>query len=155
MADIRIHPGMTAADVEKIHIMNTLKHFGGNKTQAARCLDISVRTLDNKLKQYGETERDRQASVTHAKRTAAVFLDRCRNGKFANSQAVEDQQTAREELDTMGAEQRRRQESFMERSRQVSGEDVHYTDRTAHGTIPAPELPSEAPGELLPERARA
>ncbi len=44
----------TVADVEKELILNTLDHCFGNRTHAAKILGISIRTLRNKLKQYGE-----------------------------------------------------------------------------------------------------
>ncbi len=56
----QLSPGvnsMTAGsvkDVEKQLIMKTLNETGGNKSRAARTLGISVRTLRNKLKQYGQ-----------------------------------------------------------------------------------------------------
>lgn len=43
----------TIAEVEKQAILVTLEHTGRNRTQAARILDISVKTLRNKLKLYG------------------------------------------------------------------------------------------------------
>jgi DNA-binding NtrC family response regulator len=43
---------ITVGEGERILIMHTLKKHGNNKTQAARVLDISVRTLRNKLKEY-------------------------------------------------------------------------------------------------------
>ena len=43
----------TIADVEREAILSTLESTGQNRTQAARILDISVKTLRNKLKQYG------------------------------------------------------------------------------------------------------
>lgn len=45
--------GTTVADMEKQLILNTLDHCLGNQTQAAKILGISIRTLRNKLKQYG------------------------------------------------------------------------------------------------------
>lgn len=49
--------GRTVADVEKELILNTLNHCLGNRTHAANILGISIRTLRNKLKEYGgETE---------------------------------------------------------------------------------------------------
>jgi len=44
--------GKTVADVEKNLILNTLDHCLGNRTQAAKILGISIRTLRNKLNQY-------------------------------------------------------------------------------------------------------
>lgn len=46
--------GRTVADVERDLILNTLNHCLGNRTHAANILGISIRTLRNKLKQYGE-----------------------------------------------------------------------------------------------------
>jgi transcriptional regulator with PAS, ATPase and Fis domain len=43
----------TIADVEREAILATLEGTGQNRTQAAKILDISVKTLRNKLKQYG------------------------------------------------------------------------------------------------------
>jgi len=40
-------------DMEKEHIIKTLKMFNGNKSKAARVLEISRSTLREKLKQYG------------------------------------------------------------------------------------------------------
>ncbi len=46
--------GKTVADVERDLIINTLEHCLGNRTHAANILGISIRTLRNKLKLYGE-----------------------------------------------------------------------------------------------------
>ncbi len=46
--------GRTVADVERDLILQTLRHYGGNRTQAADILGISVRTLRNKIRQYLE-----------------------------------------------------------------------------------------------------
>lgn len=48
--------GRTVADVERELILNTLDHCLGNRTHAANILGISIRTLRNKLKEYGEQE---------------------------------------------------------------------------------------------------
>jgi len=45
--------GLTMADVEKLHIMNTLRLFGGNREKTAKALGIGARTLYRKLKDYG------------------------------------------------------------------------------------------------------
>lgn len=44
---------LTLQEVEKKHIIKTLKQFNGNKSKAARALQISRSTLREKLKQYG------------------------------------------------------------------------------------------------------
>lgn len=41
------------SQVEQEHILSTLKNSAGNRSEAARRLGISVRTLRNKLKDYG------------------------------------------------------------------------------------------------------
>ena len=46
--------GRTVADVERELIIDTLGHCLGNRTHAATILGISIRTLRNKLKQYGD-----------------------------------------------------------------------------------------------------
>lgn len=50
--------GRSVADVEKELILNTLDHCIGNRTQAAKILGISIRTLRNKLNQYKEEGLD-------------------------------------------------------------------------------------------------
>jgi DNA-binding NtrC family response regulator len=46
--------GITAAEAEKRLILKTLELSGHNKAEAARRLDIDVKTLRNKLKAWGE-----------------------------------------------------------------------------------------------------
>jgi DNA-binding NtrC family response regulator len=46
--------GKTVADVERDMIIETLSHCLGNRTHAANILGISIRTLRNKLKDYGD-----------------------------------------------------------------------------------------------------
>jgi DNA-binding NtrC family response regulator len=46
--------GKTLADVERDMILNTVDHCLGNRTQAAKILGISIRTLRNKLNQYSD-----------------------------------------------------------------------------------------------------
>jgi two-component system, response regulator FlrC len=46
--------GRTVAEVECHLILDTLRHTLGNRTLAARILGISLRTLRNKLRQYGD-----------------------------------------------------------------------------------------------------
>ncbi|MFW5679741.1 MAG: sigma 54-interacting transcriptional regulator [Pseudomonadota bacterium] len=45
--------GRTVADVERDLILDTLDHTGGNRTHAAAVLGISIRTLRNRLSEYG------------------------------------------------------------------------------------------------------
>ena len=46
--------GRTVADVERDLIIDTLSHCLGNRTHASTILGISIRTLRNKLRHYGE-----------------------------------------------------------------------------------------------------
>ena len=46
--------GRTVDSVEQELILDTLNYCLGNRTHAANILGISIRTLRNKLKQYGE-----------------------------------------------------------------------------------------------------
>ena len=50
--------GITAAEAEKRLILKTLELSGNNKAEAARRLDIDVKTLRNKLKAWGESGGD-------------------------------------------------------------------------------------------------
>lgn len=49
----QLHPGMSIKQVEKTLIEKTLEHFDGNKTQTAEALGISLKTLYNRLSEYG------------------------------------------------------------------------------------------------------
>lgn len=49
--------GMTIQEAERRLILKTLEHTGENRTQAARILGISIRTLRNKLNEYKSTSR--------------------------------------------------------------------------------------------------
>jgi DNA-binding NtrC family response regulator len=44
---------LSLGELEKQHILHTLERCGNNRTHAARSLDISIRTLRNKLNEYG------------------------------------------------------------------------------------------------------
>ena len=50
---LRLTPGLSVAEAEKRLILETLKSTGNNKTKAAEMLGISIRTLRNKLHEYG------------------------------------------------------------------------------------------------------
>ena len=51
--ELMIRSGMTVHEMEKNLILETLKATGDNRTQAAKLLGISIRTLRNKLHEYG------------------------------------------------------------------------------------------------------
>ena len=46
----------TLDEHERVLILDTLEHTGGNRTHAAEILGISLRTMQRKLKQYGANE---------------------------------------------------------------------------------------------------
>jgi DNA-binding NtrC family response regulator len=50
---ITVPIGATVGDAEQALILKTLEHTGNNKTRAAEILGISLKTLHNKLKEYG------------------------------------------------------------------------------------------------------
>ncbi len=45
--------GLSMADMEKLHIMNTLRMYDGNREKTAKALKIGARTLYRKLNEYG------------------------------------------------------------------------------------------------------
>jgi DNA-binding NtrC family response regulator len=55
--------GMTIAEMEKSLILRTLEKTNQNRTQAAKILGISIRTLRNKLNEYKEDGGSREESV--------------------------------------------------------------------------------------------
>lgn len=50
-------PTLTLHELEKRYIIKALNYFEGNKTQAANALGITIKTLYNKLHEYGEFEK--------------------------------------------------------------------------------------------------
>jgi len=74
-------PGTTIASAEREVIQQAYKFYRGNKTATANALDISVRTLDNKLEQYANDERiaANRAAERAANRTG--LLSEQRGGK--------------------------------------------------------------------------
>lgn len=56
----QIRPGLTIASMEQNLILKTLEFCEWNKAQAAEMLDISIRTLRNKLHEYGEFRYERE-----------------------------------------------------------------------------------------------
>ncbi|MFI5399558.1 MAG: sigma-54-dependent transcriptional regulator [SAR324 cluster bacterium] len=54
---LQIKVGMSMAEAEEKLIFETLRQMGGNRTQAAKVLSISVRTLRNKLNEYSAAGR--------------------------------------------------------------------------------------------------
>ena len=53
---VRLAVGTTVSEAEKALIQVTLQHTKNNKTRAAEILGISLKTLFNKLKEYGAAE---------------------------------------------------------------------------------------------------
>ena len=53
---MRLRVGTTVREGEKALILRTLEHTDNNKTRAARILDVSLKTLHNKLKEYSSNE---------------------------------------------------------------------------------------------------
>jgi transcriptional regulator with PAS, ATPase and Fis domain len=56
--ELRLRPGMTVAGAERRLIFETLTYTQNNKTRAAELLGISLKTLHNKLKEYGAQSED-------------------------------------------------------------------------------------------------
>ncbi|HEY3927026.1 MAG TPA: sigma-54 dependent transcriptional regulator [Candidatus Koribacter sp.] len=52
---IRLGVGTTVEEAERLLILKTLESTNNNKTRAAEILGISLKTLHNKLKEYGQT----------------------------------------------------------------------------------------------------
>ncbi len=51
-----IKPGMTMSEIEQEAIRRTLQHTGGNRTKAAEILQIGLRTLQRKIKDFDLAE---------------------------------------------------------------------------------------------------
>ncbi|HSW48792.1 MAG TPA: sigma-54 dependent transcriptional regulator [Bryobacteraceae bacterium] len=57
-ASVLLRVGTTVDEAEKALIFKTLEHTRNNKTRAAEILGISLKTLHNKLKEYGSDEAE-------------------------------------------------------------------------------------------------
>src|SRR6266576_1050727 len=55
---VRLGVGTTVGEAEKMLILKTLEATSNNKTRAAEILGISLKTLHNKLKEYGSATAD-------------------------------------------------------------------------------------------------
>lgn len=53
-----IEPGVTMREAEKDLLVKTLEATGGNRTRAAEMLGISLRTIRNKIREYGLPPRE-------------------------------------------------------------------------------------------------
>jgi len=51
---INTEVGTTLAEIERAHILDTLSYCEGNRTRSAKLLNISVRCLRNRIRQYME-----------------------------------------------------------------------------------------------------
>jgi DNA-binding NtrC family response regulator len=58
---VRLGVGTTVEEAERLLILKTLQATGNNKTRAAEILGISLKTLHNKLKEYGSAQADAAA----------------------------------------------------------------------------------------------
>jgi len=59
---VRLGVGTTVEEAEKLLILKTLESTSNNKTRAAEILGISLKTLHNKLKEYGSAAADAAAA---------------------------------------------------------------------------------------------
>jgi DNA-binding NtrC family response regulator len=64
MESVRLPVGTTVGEAEKQLILLTLQHTKNNKTRAAEILGISLKTLFNKLKEYGSESSAEASSAT-------------------------------------------------------------------------------------------
>jgi len=55
---VRLGVGTTVEEAERLLILKTLAATSNNKTRAAEILGISLKTLHNKLKEYGSVAAD-------------------------------------------------------------------------------------------------
>jgi len=63
---VRLGVGTTVEEAEKMLILKTLEATSNNKTRAAEILGISLKTLHNKLKEYGSTAPEGAAGKEEA-----------------------------------------------------------------------------------------
>ena len=63
---IRVGVGTTVGEAERLLILKTLESTNNNKTRAAEILGISLKTLHNKLKEYGSSGPDARSEKEEA-----------------------------------------------------------------------------------------
>ncbi len=63
---VRLGVGTTVGEAERLLILKTLEATHNNKTRAADILGISLKTLHNKLKEYGAQQADGQNEIAEA-----------------------------------------------------------------------------------------
>ncbi|MFZ0705698.1 MAG: sigma-54 dependent transcriptional regulator [Candidatus Korobacteraceae bacterium] len=63
---VRLGVGTTVDEAERLLILKTLEATHNNKTRAADILGISLKTLHNKLKEYGAQQADGQNEIAEA-----------------------------------------------------------------------------------------
>jgi len=63
---VRLAVGTTVAEAEQLLILKTLEANNNNKTRAAEMLGISLKTLHNKLKEYGAQGAGETAEAAEA-----------------------------------------------------------------------------------------
>lgn len=71
-------PGVTLEHVEQQVIERAYEHFRSNKTQTARALDISVRTLDERLEKYEIARKQEEEAYAQRKADNEEQLRRAR-----------------------------------------------------------------------------
>jgi DNA-binding NtrC family response regulator len=59
---VRLGVGTTVGEAERLLILKTLEATSNNKTRAAEILGISLKTLHNKLKEYGSASNEALAT---------------------------------------------------------------------------------------------
>jgi DNA-binding NtrC family response regulator len=57
-SSITVRVGATVDEAERLLILRTLEATGQNKTRAAEILGVSLKTLHNKLKEYGRERHE-------------------------------------------------------------------------------------------------
>jgi DNA-binding NtrC family response regulator len=55
---VSVRVGSTVDEAERLLILRTLEVTGQNKTRAAEILGVSLKTLHNKLKEYGRAREE-------------------------------------------------------------------------------------------------
>jgi DNA-binding NtrC family response regulator len=62
-------PGSTMGEIERYAILTTLDAVGGSTTKAAEMLDLSVRTIQYRMHEYGRPPKDRNGGAKSTERS--------------------------------------------------------------------------------------
>lgn len=82
-------PGVSLEENEREIILAAMKHHNGNKSAVARSLNITVKTVDNKLEKYAKDDAEIAEAAIRERHKSDEFLQRQRGSYNPQAAAFE------------------------------------------------------------------